>query len=618
MRVHPRRLILVAAAAALCLLCGIIVYTRTRVSSTRLTNSIQGKLQFRQVEVKSFFNPKSSDIFWTQHSGIQRKPISKLRGKISGDFSADTSNMEVDTEDEVEMQNKSHGADLEWSALMDSQRMDVQTAREKFNLNIQTSDMIPLNREVPDSRPKGCRLLQYPSILPTTSVVIPFHNEWPSVILRTVYSLINRTPRQLLKEIILVDDASDINILKTRFRNYLDWNFPPGLVKLIRLPEREGLIRARLEGLRQVTGEVVSFFDSHMEVNERWLEPLLNEIVKNRQTIAMGQLDYINHDTFTYDFYEGYRTRYGFRWDMQFFETFFRPDQLKGKKETDPLPGVLMVGPGFAVDVNYFKHIGAYDGGMKIWGGENIELAWRAWMCGGQLLHVPCSKIGHVERSQPYTFPEGRLRTEMVNYKRAADVWLGDYRQYVYTMFPGMKALDPGSLSERNLYKNRLQCHNFTWFLENIWPELLPYQENSKHWGQVKSASSEACLDNDDYVFQAAKPLRVNHCELNIKTQGFALMKDGRLRTTLHCVVAKAEGADLVPYIENCFLAPPQKWAYSKHRQLVLEIPRLCLQVLSRAQLAFLPCDPAEKAQKWLFETAGILESLKDEAEDYG
>lgn len=39
--------------------------------------------------------------------------------------------------------------------------------------------------------------------------------------------------------------------------------------------------------------------------------------------------------------------------------------------------GVLMVGPGFAVDVEYFKSIGTYDGDMFIWGGENIELAWR-------------------------------------------------------------------------------------------------------------------------------------------------------------------------------------------------------------------------------------------------
>ncbi len=36
-----------------------------------------------------------------------------------------------------------------------------------------------------------------------------------------------------------------------------------------------------------------------------------------------------------------------------------------------------MVGAAFAVDKQYFADIGAYDEGMKIWGGENIELSWR-------------------------------------------------------------------------------------------------------------------------------------------------------------------------------------------------------------------------------------------------
>ena len=54
-----------------------------------------------------------------------------------------------------------------------------------------------------------CTNLTYDTSLPTTSVIIIFFNEPWSVLLRTVYSVLRRSPPKFLKEIILVDDSSD-------------------------------------------------------------------------------------------------------------------------------------------------------------------------------------------------------------------------------------------------------------------------------------------------------------------------------------------------------------------------------------------------------------------------
>ena len=116
---------------------------------------------------------------------------------------------------------------------------------KEHNYNVFASQQISVRRSLPDYRYPECRKIVYPKKLPTTSIIIVVHNEILATLLRTIWSVVDRSPAELVKEIILVDDAStweEYNALS----NYIPKLSVP--ITIIRNGKREGLIRARLIG----------------------------------------------------------------------------------------------------------------------------------------------------------------------------------------------------------------------------------------------------------------------------------------------------------------------------------------------------------------------------------
>lgn len=97
------------------------------------------------------------------------------------------------------------------------------------------------------------------------SVIIIHHNEARSALTRTVWSVINRTPKELLAEIILVDDCSD----RENLRDFLEHHFETVELRIMKLrsEKRIGLVGARLLGAERAT-VILFIFINRISIDE--------------------------------------------------------------------------------------------------------------------------------------------------------------------------------------------------------------------------------------------------------------------------------------------------------------------------------------------------------------
>lgn len=62
------------------------------------------------------------------------------------------------------------------------------------------------------------------------------------------------------------------------------------------------------------------------------------------------------------------------------------------------------------------------------------------------------------------------------NYKRVAEVWMDDYKRFIYSRDPERyERVDAGDLSFQRSIKTKLNCKPFKHFIENVAPDLLEF-----------------------------------------------------------------------------------------------------------------------------------------------
>ncbi|KAH9505791.1 Polypeptide N-acetylgalactosaminyltransferase 5 [Bulinus truncatus] len=382
---------------------------------------------------------------------------------------------------------------LNLNSLSEDEKTKYNRGWSDNSFNQYVSDMISVYRGLSDSQSAACMEMaqNYKQNLQQISVIIIFHNEAWSVLLRSVHSIISRTPEYLLKEVILVDDFSTKDYLGAPLEKYFN-DYPK--VQIVHATKRQGLTRARLLGYYISTAPIIVFLDSHIECFKAWAEPLSYRIGENPSVVAFPSIEVINDETFATLANTNVNQNGIFRWkDLTFqWQSVPQFEASKRKSDADPIRSPTMPGGLFAISREFFEKLGTYDPGLDYWGGENIELSFKAWMCGGSVELIPCSHIGHIfRRTNPIKWNNNIGNKNSI---RVAEVWMDDYKNYFYERI--LYSLgDFGDVSARKELRKNLGCKTFQWYLRNVYPNIeIP--SRIKYAGEARNFASPRCVDS--------------------------------------------------------------------------------------------------------------------------
>lgn len=343
-----------------------------------------------------------------------------------------------------------------------------------------------------------------------------------------------------------------------------------------------------------------------------WLEPLLEAVAKNRTRVVSPVIDIINDDTFSYT--RSFELHWGaFNWDLHFRWLTLNGRLLKERRENivEPFRTPAMAGGLFSMNRDYFFELGSYDEQMRIWGGENLELSFRVWQCGGSVEIAPCSHVGHLFRkSSPYTFPGGVGEILYGNLARVALVWMDDWAEFYFKFNPEAARLrDKQPVRSRLALRKRLQCKSFEWYLDNVWPEHF-FPKDDRFFGRIVHLPTKKCVMRPTAKGTYSQP------------SGYAVLEDCVPRPILSQMFVMAESGVVMTDESVCLDAPEhdtqhktpkvkimacsgskrQKWEYDKQAKTFLHVPSgMCLQASDDGGPVIADCAKTVE-QQWLLE----------------
>ncbi|XP_006883395.1 PREDICTED: polypeptide N-acetylgalactosaminyltransferase 15 [Elephantulus edwardii] len=378
---------------------------------------------------------------------------------------------------------------------------DVSEEDEFTTLSLDPRDLqeapsapIPTRRALPEARHPLC-LQQHPAAsLPTASVVLDIHGEAWAAVLRTVHSILATAPRAVLKEVVLVENLSQRGQVRSALSGHVARLEG---VKLLRSNRKLDAIQRRMLGATRATGDVLVFMDSHCECHPGWLEPLLSRIAGDRRRVVSPVIDVIDWKTLRYHPSEDLqRGVLDWRLDVH-WEPLPGRERSALQSPISPIRSPVVPGGVVAVDRRHFQNTGGFDPHLSQQDGGDLELSLKAWLCGGSVEILPCSRVGLLYQNQdprPPLDQEATLRDKV----RIAETWLGSFKETFYKHVPEALSLNQAErpdCAERLQLQRSLGCRMFPWFLASVYPELYPSEHRPRFSGKLHNAALGLCAD---------------------------------------------------------------------------------------------------------------------------
>ncbi|XP_063442459.1 polypeptide N-acetylgalactosaminyltransferase 5-like [Mytilus trossulus] len=256
---------------------------------------------------------------------------------------------------------------------------------------------------------------------------------------------------------------------------------------------------AKQHGIDQSHTDIIVVMDSHHEVADVWLEPLIDHLKKNPRTLVVPDVGIIDRERFNIHISDFNKTNFKvFAFDFNLDQKVIplRREYLESREKfwASPIRIPSIIGNIFAANKTFFQKLGGFDTGMEIWGAEQMELSIKYILCGDGIYALPCSKVVHLFRVIPWHLNDKNVSNEY----RVAEVWLDEYK-HIFLEQKGDSKLKTGDVAARKRIRDVNNCRPFKYYnkIANALIDGYYIPGDNRVRGMIRLMNApDVCLDN--------------------------------------------------------------------------------------------------------------------------